>query len=107
MWIDGVPGRPGWDGWFAIESVHLPGGTRLQSGTTTVSKNTDSFSSPAIVRRLINGTKGPASIWAGTDNDVGIFQIDLTNALVTSFHSARDQMEVFVLSFTKATRVVL
>jgi len=111
MWMDGVPGRPGWDGWFQVDSFHFggqpsPGGSAgvrpSEANTASVLKQNDASSS-AIMLRSIRGDIGAASLWLSGENDVPLYQIDMTDAIVTAYVGSRSGAEHFQLSFAKAT----
>ncbi len=106
MWMEGVPGRPGWDGWFEINSFHFNSGNKdaryggLNAGrSANVSKGIDG-SSAAILRLSLYGKPGPASVWSG--EDTSHLQLDMEGALVTAYHH-NGAVEHFEVSFTKVT----
>jgi type VI protein secretion system component Hcp len=109
MWIEGIPGRPGWDGWFEINSFDFgsrgnPSGASGQTAqfkTARVSKQVDS-SSTAIMQRCARGDMGAASFWMSGENDVPLMQIDMTDAIITSCQTAGSDAEQFSLSFATA-----
>jgi type VI protein secretion system component Hcp len=110
MWMEGVPGRPDWDGWFEVASAQFGGqGVRgnsatsghNQTNTLNVSRRTDA-SSPAIMQRCVRGNIGAASLWFSGENDVPLYQVDMTEAIVAGC-SHTGSTEQLQLSFATAT----
>ena len=111
MWIDGVPGRPGWDDWFEViscqfgdEGMHRDGATggQTQTNTVNVTKRTDASSS-AILLRNVHGDVGAASLWASGENDIPLYQFDMTDAIVSAYRHDGSDAEQFQLAFAKGT----
>jgi type VI protein secretion system component Hcp len=116
MWIEGVPGRPGWDDWFEVDSFDFGGqggggggvggggsGTGRVSFNTANARKRSDVSSPAIWQRCVHGDQGAASLWVSDKNGAALYQYDMTDAIVASVQYGGSDRETFSLNFAKIT----